>query len=47
MRGTGINPSPLVGEILRKIEEEQALGNIKTAAQALNLAKKLVKQLRK
>lgn len=47
MRGTGINPSPLVGEILRKIEEEQALGNIKTASQALNLAKKLVKQLRK
>ncbi|MEM7816398.1 MAG: HD domain-containing protein [Candidatus Aenigmatarchaeota archaeon] len=43
MRKFGISPSPLVGKILKKVREEQALGNIKTKSQAYNIAKKIIK----
>lgn len=36
-------PSPLIGKILREIEELQAIGKIKTKQEALQEAKKLVK----
>jgi hypothetical protein len=36
-------PSPLIGKILREIEEQQAIGKVKTKEQALAAAKKLIK----
>ena len=36
-------PSPLIGKILREIEELQAIGKIKIKQEALSIAKKLIK----
>ena len=38
-----IQPSPLVGKILKKIKEEQALGNINTKKEALKIAREVIK----
>ena len=43
MKKFKIAPSPLIGEILREIEELQAIGKIKTKQEALKEAKKFVK----
>ncbi|MFH1318691.1 MAG: HD domain-containing protein, partial [Candidatus Omnitrophota bacterium] len=42
MRKFKIKPSPLIGKILRKVKEEQMLGNVKTKAQAYGIAKKII-----
>ena len=39
-----LSPSPFIGKIIKKIKEEQALGNISTKKEALQLAKKIVRQ---
>ncbi len=39
MRRFNLAPSPLVGEILAKIKEEQALGNVKSKREAYRVAK--------
>ncbi len=44
MKKLKISPSPLVGEVLKKIEEKQALGQIKTKKEALSWASKYVKR---
>jgi len=44
IRKLKFKPSPLFGKILTKIEEAQALGQIKTKAEALELAKKIAKK---
>jgi putative nucleotidyltransferase with HDIG domain len=46
MRKFSLKPSPLIGRILRKIKEEQALGKIRTKAQSYLVAKKLVHSFR-
>jgi len=38
----GLEPSALIGKILRKIEELQAIGKLHTKAEALKQAKKLI-----
>lgn len=38
-----LEPSPLIGKILREIEELQAIGKIKTKKEALSAARKLIK----
>lgn len=43
MRKFKLNPSPLVGEILKAVKEEQALGHIKTKLEAYELAKKIIR----
>lgn len=43
MKYLKLPPSPLVGKILREIEEKQVLGKIQTKKDALELAKKIVK----
>ncbi|MBU2044771.1 MAG: HD domain-containing protein [Candidatus Omnitrophica bacterium] len=40
-----LKPSPLVGKLLRKINEEQALGKISTPKEALSLAKEIIENL--
>jgi poly(A) polymerase len=42
MRKFNLVPSPIIGKILRKIKEEQALGRIKTKEQSYLVAKKLL-----
>lgn len=42
MEKFNLTPSPLVGKILRKVREEQALGRVRTLPQALCLAKKIM-----
>jgi poly(A) polymerase len=42
MREFKLQPSPLVGEILNKVREEQVLGHIKTKTQAYSLARKIM-----
>jgi hypothetical protein len=39
MRALKLKPSPLIGEILEKIQDAQADGKIKTKAEALNFLK--------
>jgi len=39
MKKFNLAPSPLVGEILAKIREEQALGNVKNKREAYRVAK--------
>lgn len=39
-----LQPSPLIGKILSEIEESQAIGRIKTKAEALRTAAKIIKQ---
>lgn len=43
MKRLKLEPSPLIGKILREIEELQAIGRVKTKEEALREAKKLVK----
>lgn len=43
MRKFKLSPSPLIGKILRKIEEEQSLGKISTKTEAYHAAKKIIK----
>jgi poly(A) polymerase len=38
-----LEPSPLIGKILREVEESQAIGKIKTKQEALRLASKFIK----
>jgi poly(A) polymerase len=38
-----LSPSPLIGEVLSEIEESQAIGKVKTKAEALILARKLIR----
>ena len=42
MEKFNLTPSPLVGKILRRVREEQALGRVRTFEQALCLAKKIM-----
>ncbi|MFA6350593.1 MAG: HD domain-containing protein [Candidatus Omnitrophota bacterium] len=42
IKDLGLEPSPLIGKILRKIEELQAIGKIHTRTEALKRAKKLL-----
>ncbi|MEW6101040.1 MAG: HD domain-containing protein [Candidatus Omnitrophota bacterium] len=42
MKALKLSPSPVVGKILSELEELQAIGRIKTKAEALRQAKKLV-----
>lgn len=44
MRELKLTPSPLIGKILRKLEELQAIGKIKTRQEALKSARKLAKK---
>lgn len=39
-----LSPSPLVGKILSEVEELQAIGKVKTKAEAFNAAAKLIKR---
>lgn len=41
MRGLGLAPGPLIGRLLESVREAQAAGRVKTAAQALSLARTL------
>lgn len=43
MRQGRILPGPLIGKILSKVEEAQAIGEVKTKSQALALANKIIK----
>jgi hypothetical protein len=43
IRECRITPSPLVGRILKELEELQAIGRLKTRRQALNYALRLAK----
>ncbi|MDD4980647.1 MAG: HD domain-containing protein [Candidatus Omnitrophica bacterium] len=43
IRNFKLEPSPLIGKILREIEELQAIGKIKTKKEALKLARKFIK----
>ena len=47
MEKFNLTPSPLVGEILKKIKEEQALGKIKTKKEAFLIAEKILKRRRR
>jgi tRNA nucleotidyltransferase/poly(A) polymerase len=42
MRRFKISPSPLIGEILKKIKEEQALGRVSSKKDAYRVAKKII-----
>lgn len=42
MRKFNLSPSPLIGKILKKIKEEQALGKVKTKNQAYRVAKLII-----
>jgi len=42
-----LKPSPLFGEILTKVEEEQSLGKLKTRDEAVDLAKRIAEQAKK
>lgn len=44
MKRFKLSPGPLIGAILQKITEEQALGAISTSQEAYNLAKKVISQ---
>jgi len=46
MKRFKLEPSPLIGKVLKEIEEFQAIGEIKTKSQAQEAAKKLIKKLR-
>ena len=41
-----LSPSPLIGKMLKRLEEEQAAGKIKTKEEGLVLARELVQKLR-
>ncbi|MEI6042752.1 MAG: hypothetical protein WCS37_00045 [Chloroflexota bacterium] len=41
-----LNPGPLVGQLLRKINEAQAIGQIHTSEEALELANQLLEELK-
>jgi len=45
MRELGLEPGPLLGELLGRIQEEQQLGNIATRGEALELARELAREL--
>ncbi|MBP7088498.1 MAG: CCA tRNA nucleotidyltransferase [Candidatus Omnitrophica bacterium] len=47
MKRFHLAPGPLIGVILQKIAEEQALGEISTIKEAYNLAKKVISQQKK
>jgi len=47
MRRFNLKPSPIIGEILHKIKEEQALGKIHTKAQCYSVAKKIIQKAKK
>ena len=44
MKKFKLKPGPLIGEVLKKINEEQALGKIKTKTKAYEVAKRIIKQ---
>jgi len=46
MRKFKLNPGPVIGKALKKIKEEQALGNVKTKTQAYKAAESIVKKKR-
>ncbi|MCM8831654.1 MAG: HD domain-containing protein [Candidatus Omnitrophica bacterium] len=47
MKKFNLTPSPLIGKILNKIQEEQALGNITNKKGAYNIAKKIILKFRR
>lgn len=47
MRKFSLQPSALIGDILRKIKEEQALGKISTRSEAYQVARKVVEKKKK
>ncbi|MFH1771536.1 MAG: HD domain-containing protein [Candidatus Omnitrophota bacterium] len=47
MRKFSLRPSVLIGKILKSVKEEQALGKIKSRADAYNLAKKIITNSKK
>ncbi len=47
MRKFNLKPSALVGEILKKIKEEQVLGKVETKAEAYEVAKRIVQSIKK
>ncbi len=44
MRELGLEPSPLIGKLLKSLEESQAIGRINSKAQALGLARRMLKK---
>ncbi|UCC95644.1 MAG: CCA tRNA nucleotidyltransferase [Candidatus Omnitrophota bacterium] len=42
MRKFNLSPSPIIGQILRKVKEEQALGKISTKGEAYKVARKVI-----
>ncbi|UCG35071.1 MAG: CCA tRNA nucleotidyltransferase [Candidatus Omnitrophota bacterium] len=47
MRKFNLKPSPIVGEILAKIKEEQALGRVHTKTEGYSIAKKIIQKAKK
>ena len=47
MRKFGLDSSPLIGEILKQVNEEQALGHIFTKTEAHRIAKKIISKRKK
>ena len=45
MKRFKLGPSPLVGKVLKKIQEEQALGEVKTKRDAYKLAQMIIKKV--
>jgi poly(A) polymerase len=46
MRSFKLKPSPLIGKVLRELEEMQAIGRIKTKEEALSCCGKILKKIR-
>jgi hypothetical protein len=46
MKKFNLSPSPLIGKVLKKIEEEQTLARIKTKAEAYKLARTIIGKAR-
>ncbi|MCX7661381.1 MAG: hypothetical protein N2Z79_01695, partial [Candidatus Omnitrophica bacterium] len=44
MRRFKLNPSPLIGKILKELEELQAIGRIKTKKDAYSVAERIIKE---
>ena len=47
LRKFKLPPSPLIGKVLRQIEESQAIGRIKTKVEALKAAARMVAKAEK
>ena len=41
----GLSPGPLIGELLTRLREEQAAGQVRTRQEALDFARRMVAEL--